>query len=122
MKRCQSLFVSGAWVVALTAMSLPAFAGPGPQSGAQRGKSPVDQGTPKCSTCKTVALEEPVYGYFPGGEIDDYRIQWVKVGSKHTCSGCRGEIKAVKGTTASDMQSNCPVCRQTVPSCCKVSG
>jgi hypothetical protein len=74
-----------------------------------------------CGACRTVAVLDAVYGYFPGGEIDNYRYQWIAVGSKHQCEHCGGEITVVRGKTTDSMQHNCSKCGEGAAFCCAVT-
>ena len=72
-----------------------------------------------CGACKTVAVLDAVFGYFPGSDdVDNYRYQWVAVGSKHKCDHCGGEITVVQGKTKDEMQHNCSKCGEGAAFCC----
>lgn len=122
--------------VLIAALVIPAttssYAGPGPQFWSRQAASAKERGdragrTPPaasmaCPSCRTRTAVEPVYGYFPGGETDDYRIEWIPVGKLHVCNACGGEIGSVRGKTTRHMPANCPICTKAVPTCCKVAG
>jgi hypothetical protein len=71
-----------------------------------------------CGACKTVDLVDAVYGRSPSSEIDQYGYEWLKVGTKHKCDHCGGEITVVKGKTADSMQHNCSKCGEGAAFCC----
>jgi hypothetical protein len=74
-----------------------------------------------CGACRTVAVLDAVYGYFPGGDIDDYRYQWISVGSRHECNHCGGTITVVQGKAKDEMQHNCSKCGEGAAFCCAVT-
>lgn len=129
MKTNKSSLVTVALVAALSLDFVNStFAGPGPQYWAQQHAKAVaaadvkEQPKMPCAKCKDSPVMKPVYGYFPGGEIDDYRIQWTTVGTKHACANCGGPITSIEGKTTNSMQSNCPVCTKAGRGCCEISG
>ena len=99
------------------------YAGPG--SDYWRGTKPVttfseakkvgpdDTVTMQCKGCKTVLIRNAKNVGIP----NQGRVEWFTVGSKHTCSECKGEITVVKGKTTDSMQHNCSKCGEGAVTC-----
>jgi hypothetical protein len=126
-----SFIKSVAVTLLLGASATLSYAGPSPASGNRtRPVTTVDEAKAVkrddtvvmvCGACRNVAVLDAVYGYFPGGEIDDYRYQWIAVGSKHECDHCGGTITIVQGKTKDEMQHNCSKCGEGAAFCCAAS-
>jgi hypothetical protein len=106
-------------------LSSSAIAGPGPEFWLQRARdleaarkpTPIKAAPMACANCKTTAITE----FRPGGAAGKIPARHERIGSKHTCSSCRGEITTVRGRTTNGMQDDCPVCQQAkteAASCC----
>ncbi len=67
---------------------------------------PDDTVTMQCKTCKTVMIRNSKHVGSPSKGHEESFV----VGSKHTCSECKGEITLVRGTTKDSMQHNCSKC------------
>lgn len=109
---------------ALGAIASFVSAGPGPQFW-QRAKpvttfaeakavGPHDTVTMQCKGCKTVMIRDSKH-VGPAGKGHE---EWFTVGSKHSCSECKGEITVVKGKTKDAMQHNCTKCGEGAVTCC----
>lgn len=97
-------------------LSSSATAGPSPEFWLQRARdleaarkpTPTKSVQMACVNCKTTSITE----FRPGGAAGKIPARHERVGSKHTCSTCRGEITTVRGRTTNGMQDDCPVCQQ----------
>lgn len=104
-------------------LATSALAGPGPQYWAQQharavaaaeAKEQSKMACPKCKDTAVTSVQSPIAGGKGPGRTE-------VIGAKHACAACGGEIKSVHGKTTTTMQSKCPFCAQTAPSCCKVT-
>ncbi len=112
---------------ALTALAPFALAGPGQQYFTQAkpittfteasAVGPEDLVTMQCKGCKTVMI----HGAKRTGRPAGGRTELLAVGSKHTCTECKGEITVVKGKTTDSMQHNCTTCGEGSVTCCVVA-
>ena len=75
---------------------------------------PNDTVTMQCKGCKTVMIRDSKRV----GPPNQGQQEWFTVGSKHTCSECKGEITVVKGKTTDSMQLNCGKCGEGTVTCC----
>ena len=75
---------------------------------------PDDTVTMQCNGCKTVMIRDSKRV----GPPNQNQQEWFTVGSKHSCSECKGEITVVKGKTADAMQHNCSKCGDGTVTCC----
>ena len=109
---------------AVAALASIAFAGPGPQYwqaarpvttfSEAKAVGPNDTVTMQCKGCKTVMIRDSRY-VGPSGKGHE---ETFTVGSKHSCSECRGEITVVKGKKTDSMQLNCSKCGKGTVTCC----
>jgi len=113
--------------VALGLLTSTSYAGPGPQYWENRTKAittfseaqkmgPDDMAMMQCKGCKTAMVHTSKH-VGPRGKGHDI---WFKVGSKHTCDECKGEITVVKGKTEDSMQLDCAKCGEGAVSCSMV--
>lgn len=78
---------------------------------------PGDSEAMVCGKCKTVAIRE----YQAAWQNGKGPARWTQVGTSHSCDGCGGTIKVVKGKTADTMQHDCSVCGEGAAFCCVAS-
>ncbi|WP_415909277.1 hypothetical protein [Oleiharenicola sp. Vm1] len=65
-----------------------------------------------CDACKVTPIREVRYR----GPASKAVTEWVNVGEKHACAKCGGAVESRNGKIASNMELNCPICREA--SCC----
>lgn len=66
-----------------------------------------------CPACKTAAVRTTKHVGPPGKGYDE----WIRIGVKHTCTHCGGEIKVVRGVTTNTMTPNCEMCGKDAALC-----
>lgn len=65
-----------------------------------------------CDACQVTPIREVRYR----GPASKAVAEWVNVGEKHACAKCGGAIETRNGKVSSNMELNCPTCREA--SCC----
>ena len=100
-----------AFLAAGPSTQFPVGRATGTNAGAAKSPTPSAMA---CPMCKTVAVTEAAFTNTSG----KIAPRSTAVGTEHTCAGCTGSVRVVRGQATDGMKRNCPVCAPAAANCC----